>query len=217
MAGSRAWPYDASEIWADGVVHVTGLVLAAVGTVVLLTLVSPEDGAGLAAHVVYCMTLLITLSVSAAYNLWPVSAWKWRLRRVDHAMIFGLIAGTYTPFLIRGGQFGTDLLLVGIWSLSLVGIGLKLADVGRREWVSTVLYLALGWSGLLAVRTLLGVLPLASVWLIVAGGLLYSTGSIFHHWRALRFQNAIWHGFVLAAASCHFAAVLTALRGGASA
>lgn len=216
MPGSRAWRYDAGEIWADGVIHVTGLVLAAVGTVILLMVVSPQDGAGLAAHVVYCVTLLVTLSVSAAYNLWPVSAWKWRLRRVDHAMIFGLIAGTYTPFLIRSGQSDTNLLLIGIWSISLVGIGLKLADVAQREWVSTVLYLALGWSGLLAVRTLVGVLPMTSFWLIVAGGLLYSLGSIFHHWRALRFQNAIWHGFVLAAASCHFAAVLAAVRSGAS-
>ncbi len=209
---ARPWNYDGREIIADGVVHGLGLLLAIAGTVALLAFFD-RDSIGLTAHLVYCASLLITLSASAAYNLWPVSPTKWRLRRVDHAMIFGLIAGTYTPFLVRIGTLETALLLGAIWTVSLVGIGLKLANVGEREWLSTILYIALGWSGLIAIPTLVGNLPLISIELIISGGLLYSVGVAFHHWRALRFQNAIWHGFVLVAASCHFAAIMVATDG----
>lgn len=211
QAGSRAWNYGSDEILADGIIHGLGLVLALAGTILLLWTFRADDAAGTLAHVVYCATLLITLSASAFYNMWPVSPAKWVLRRVDHAMIFALIAGTYTPFLVRVGTLETNLLLAAIWITSGIGIVLKLADVGRREWLSTALYIALGWSGLLAIKPLMATLPLLSVELIILGGLLYSGGSIFHHWRSLRFQNAIWHGFVLAAAICHFAAVVVAL------
>ncbi len=211
QAGSRAWNYGSDEILADGIIHGVGLVLALVGTVLLLWMFRSGDVAGTLAHVIYCCTLLITLSASAFYNMWPVSPAKWVLRRVDHAMIFALIAGTYTPFLVRIGTVETSFLLAAIWITSGIGIGLKLADVGRREGLSTILYIALGWSGLLAIKPLIAKLPLLSVELIILGGLLYSGGSVFHHWRSLRFQNAIWHGFVLAAATCHFAAVVAAL------
>jgi hemolysin III len=209
--GSRAWPYGFGEILADGIVHGLGLVLALIGTILMLVFFSPGNPTGLLSHAVYCGTLLVTLTASAIYNMWPVSPTKWVLRRVDHAMIFGLIAGTYTPFLIGIHSLDTEVLLAVIWGVSLLGMGLKLANLGRREWLSTLLYIALGWSGLLAIPTLLGNLPVLSFVLIISGGLLYSFGVIFHHWRSLRFQNAIWHGFVLAAASCHFAAVLAAV------
>lgn len=210
--GTRAWNYRGDEIVADGIIHGLGLVLAVVGTVVLLGSVLQSDGpAGLLAHAVYCTTLLVTLSASAAYNMWPVSPLKWVLRRIDHAMIFGLIAGTYTPFLIRVGDWKTSLLLAGIWSLSVIGMALKLLSLGRRERLSTVMYIALGWSGILAIGTLSGTLPARSLQLILGGGLLYSFGVVFHHWRTLRFQNAIWHALVLAGASCHFVAVLIAV------
>lgn len=207
--GGRAWRYDGTEILADGVVHGLGLVLAVAGSVALLAL-GLGAKAALLPRAVYCASLLVTLTASAVYNMWPVSPLKWRLRRVDHAMIFGLIAGTYTPFLALIGSMETVALLAAIWAASLLGIALKLADVGRREWLSTALYIALGWSGLLAARTLLGRLPAVSLTLILAGGALYSFGSLFHHWRGLRFQNVIWHAFVLAAAACHFAAVAVA-------
>ncbi|WP_131113725.1 PAQR family membrane homeostasis protein TrhA [Lichenihabitans psoromatis] len=211
--GSRAWPYGWDEILADGIIHGLGLVLAVVGTVVMMVYFSPRDHAGLLPHAIYCGTLLITLTASAVYNMWPVSPAKWVLRRVDHAMIFALIAGTYTPFLIRIGSLQSNLLLLVIWTVSLIGMALKLANLGRREWLSTLLYIGIGWSGLLAIPALVGTLPSISLFLIFGGGLLYSFGVIFHHWRALRFQNAIWHGFVLAAATCHFGAVVTAING----
>ena len=205
---TREWRYGPDEILADGIIHGLGLVLAVGGITSMFWFFRPDDGASLLAHAVYCASLLVTLGVSAAYNLWPVSPAKWVLRRIDHAMIFGLIAGTYTPFLIRIDRPETTLLLAAIWGVSLVGMGLKLADFGRSELLYTALYIALGWSGMLAVRTLTGTLPWLSVTFIIAGGLLFSFGVIFHHWRSLRFQNAIWHGFVLGGAALHFLAVL---------
>lgn len=208
----RDWDYDGGEILADGIVHGIGLVFALVGSAALLGLLMTRgsDEGSTAAHVVYCATLLITLSASAAYNLWPVSPVKWVLRRVDHAMIFGLIAGTYTPFLARVGRLDTSLLLGGIWAAGLIGMALKLWQVGRRERLATVMYIALGWSGVLALGSISASMPVASLVLLIAGGLLYSGGTTFHHWRGLRFQNAIWHAFVLGGAACHFVAVLLA-------
>ncbi len=207
--GTRAWRYDGAETVADAVVHGLGIVLALAGTAALLA-AGFGSKAPLPSRAVYCASLLISFTASALYNLWPVSPLKWRLRRIDHAMIFGLIAGTYTPFLASIGTTETTVLLGAIWAVSLLGIALKLVAVGRREWISTILYIALGWSGILAGKTLLGQLSTPSLVLIGIGGLLYSFGTLFHHWRALRFQNVIWHTFVLAAAACHFVAVTLA-------
>ena len=212
-APARTWDYDGSEIVADGLVHGVGLVLALAGSCALIGwLVASADVSATVAHAVYCTTLLVTLGASAAYNMWPVSRTKWALRRLDHAMIFGLIAGTYTPFLARIGSLETVVLLSAIWTVSVAGMVLKLLDVGKREWLATGLYIALGWSGVLLLRSIIGSLPAESLVLLIVGGLLYSGGAAFHHWRSLRFQNAIWHGFVLGGAACHFAAVLVALQ-----
>lgn len=211
----RNWDYDAREIVADGVVHGIGLVLAATACGLFLSWrVSIASGPDLVSHFVYCLSLIVTLSVSAAYNMWPVTPVKWALRRVDHAMIFTLIAGTYTPFLVRVDRSETTALLVAIWVVSLLGMVLKALDVRHREWMSTMLYVALGWSGVLVLGTIAATLPGPSFALLLAGGVAYSGGIAFHHWRSLRFQNAIWHGFVLLGAVCHFLAVLLAVRGG---
>ena len=211
---SRSWDYDGGEILADGVVHGLGLILALAGSVLLIGWwLAAADGPNIASHLVYCLTLLVTLTVSAAYNMWPVTPFKWALRRVDHAMIFGLIAGTYTPFLVRADRMETTILLVVIWSISVAGMALKVLNIDHREWVSTALYVALGWSGLIVLGIISSTMPAASLVLIFVGGVLYSGGVAFHHWRSLRFQNAIWHGFVLLGALSHFLAVAIAVHG----
>jgi hemolysin III len=120
-----------------------------------------------------------------------------------------LIAGTYTPFitqlknsLVSGG------LLAGVWLTAAVGIVLKLAAPGRFDRAAVALYLVLGWSGVTAYQSIIAPLPSLTIWLLAAGGVVYSTGLIFHIWRSLRFQNAIWHAFVLLATGCHYTAVL---------
>jgi hemolysin III len=157
---------------------------------------------------IYGAALLSSLGISAAYNLWPVSPLKWRLRRLDHSAIFLLIAGTYTPFLAQmKGSLESSILLAGVWLTSLAGIVLKLRFTGRFDRLAVILYLAIGWSGAAAYDSVVAKLPATTLVLIAAGGVLYTAGVAFHLWRGLRFQNAIWHAFVLAAAACHYGAV----------
>lgn len=160
---------------------------------------------------IYVTGLLAMLGLSAAYNLWSVSPLKWRLRRFDHAAIYVLIAATYTAFLMpMPDRLSGDVLGV-IWITALIGIALKLMWPCRFERTSIALYLVMGWSGLAALRPIGETLPRLTLALIVIGGALYSIGVVFHLWHRLRFQNAIWHAFVLAAAGCHYAAVVTTL------
>jgi hemolysin III len=164
------------------------------------------------AILVYGIGLVTALTVSAFYNLWPVSPVKWMLRRFDHSAIYLLIAGTYTPFITQmKASMESLVLLVGMWLTCMGGIALKLGYPGRFERLSIVLYLLLGWSGVIAYDSVFGTLPYFTLWLLAAGGILYTVGVAFHLWESLRFQNAIWHAFVLIAAACHYGAVLDCL------
>ena len=158
---------------------------------------------------VYVAGLLTMLVLSATYNLWPISRAKWVLRRFDHSAIYVLIAATYTPFItqMKDSIFAIAL-LTGVWCVAIVGIVLKLFFPGRFDRLSVGLYLAMGWSGFMVYDTVVSSLPTLTLWFIVAGGMLYSLGVIFHAWQRLRFQNAIWHSFVLLGAACHYTAVL---------
>ena len=205
------WRYSPGEMWADGVVHVVGVVGAVAASIVLLALLAGRASAGeLAVVSVYLASLLLCFGASAAYNLCPVGRIKWRLRRLDRAAIYLLIAGTYTPFMAASGTWR---LLAAVWTLALAGALLKLTAPGGLRRQSTLdrlavlLYLALGWSGLIAYEEVFAGLTPTVFWLILAGGLTYSAGVLFHMWETLRFQTAIWHGFVLAAATTHFVAV----------
>jgi len=170
---------------------------------------SAQGGDKIAAVFVYVAGLLAMLGFSAAYNMWPVSPTKWLLRRFDHSAIYVMIAGTYTPLLLQmQASVATVALLAGVWATALVGAALKLAFPGRLDRISIALYLALGWSVLAAYDSVLPALPSSALVLLALGGLLYSGGVIFHVWSRLRFQNAIWHAFVLAAAACHWGAIV---------
>ncbi|MFL5037086.1 MAG: hemolysin III family protein [Microvirga sp.] len=205
-----SWNYSFGEIVADGAVHATGVVLGLVGSVLLVLWAAGSAGTvELAAVFVYVAGLLAMLGFSAAYNMWPVSPTKWLLRRFDHSAIYVMIAGTYTPLLLQmKASVATVALLAGVWATALVGAALKLAFPGRLDRISIALYLALGWSVLAAYDSVLPALPSSALVLLALGGLLYSGGVIFHVWSRLRFQNAIWHAFVLAAAACHWGAIV---------
>lgn len=210
------WNYDRHEIIADGIVHGVGVVLALVGVTALIVYATVfSTGGQLAAACIYGAGLVLALAVSFAYNLWPVSKVKWHLRRFDHSAIFVLIAATYTPFLQRGIE---DPFLAGmlvfIWTMAAAGVALKFLLPGRYDRLAILVYLAMGWSGVFAAGPLLTHLSVTTLTLIVVGGLLYSVGVIFHVWEKLRFQNAIWHGFVVAAAAVHYSAVVTSVVSG---
>jgi hemolysin III len=209
-AGAARWNYDRSELIADAVVHVVGVCFGLVAATALIVLTAVYASAvDVAAVSVYVAGLLAMLVLSATYNLWPVSRAKWVLRRFDHSAIYALIAATYTPLIMElKDSYFAIALLTGVWCLAIVGIVIKLALPGRYDRLAVGLYLAMGWSGMMLYDAVVKALPSMALWFIVAGGILYSFGVIFHAWQRLRFQNAIWHGFVLSGAACHYTAIL---------
>ena len=208
--GAIRWNYDRVEIIADGVVHAIGILCGLVAATVLVVLTAVyASGLYIVAVSIYVAGLLSMLILSATYNLWPVSRTKWVLRRFDHSAIYVLIAATYTPFMMELSDNVTGLaLLVGVWCVAIFGIVLKLGWPGRFDKLAVGLYLALGWSGIMLYGSAVGELPKLALWFVLAGGALYSFGVIFHSWRRLRFQNVIWHCFVLLGAACHYTAVM---------
>ncbi|MFZ4532931.1 MAG: PAQR family membrane homeostasis protein TrhA, partial [Alsobacter sp.] len=157
----------------------------------------------------YSCGLVAMLCFSAAYNMVPPSRIKWLLRRADHSAIYVMIAGTYTPFMTQMKDTALAASLSAtVWIGALAGVALKLSLPGRYDRAAIAIYLALGWSVLIVIDPLAASLPQAALWLLASGGILYSTGVVFHVWESLPFQNAIWHGFVLAAAACHYVAIL---------
>jgi hemolysin III len=206
------WDYDRGETLADAIVHILGIAMAISGaTVLIVVALHGADFARFAAAAIYLAGFLAMFCFSAAYNLWPVSPFKWWLRRLDHSAIYLLIAATYTAFMLPMHGAVPSVLLAIIWAAALAGMAIKLLWPGRFDRTSVALYLAMGWSGLLAIDPVTAALAPVTLSLIAVGGVLYSVGVVFHAWRGLRFQNAIWHGFVLTAALCHYAAVLKSL------
>ena len=203
------WNFDRHELIVDGVIHTIGLALGLIAAVVLVVAACIfGTAADIAAVSVYAAGLIVMLVLSAVYNLFPVSRWKWILRRFDHSAIYALIAATYTPFIAQMQLSVTAVaLMTGVWTVAAIGIVLKLFFPGRFDRLAIGLYLALGWSGVMMFDVIAAVLPRGTLWLIATGGLIYTAGVVFHVWERLRFQNAIWHGFVLVAASFHYAAV----------
>ena len=214
-AGAKTWwngvrQYTLAELIADGIVHGVGLVLAvAAGTVLIVFAAigtAPEE---LPWICLYVGSLIAVLSVSLAFNLLPSSPAKQFLARIDQAAIFLFIAGTYTPFLaVLGNTATANRMMMLVWGAALVGIALKLIVPERFGRLAILLYLGIGWSGVLVFQHLASTLPATTLWLILAGGIAYSAGIIFHLWSRLRFQNVLWHAFVVIGASLHLFATL---------
>ena len=209
---SCPWDYDRKEIFADCIVHILGIVTAIGGAAVLIVIaVHAGNIRRVTAVAIYLGSLLTMFFSSAVYNLWPVTPFKWWLRRFDHSAIYLLIAATYTAFMLPVYGAVPAVALATIWIAALLGIAIKIVFPDRFDRMSVPLYLTRGWSGALTIGPVAAVLAPVTLLLILAGGALYSFGVVFHVWYGLRFQNAIWHGFVLAAAACHYAAVLTSV------
>lgn len=206
----RGEPYSRQELIGDAVIHAIGLLIAGSlgGTLVALSGLrnAPSEWPMIC---VYVGSLLLVLSVSFAFNLSPITPLKRVLARFDQAAIFLLIAGTYTPLLALLNDTPTGMLmLVAIWSAALVGIALKLIIPQHFGRLALLLYLGIGFSGLLIFQSLSAALPANTLMLILAGGVAYSSGIVFHLWERLRFHNVIWHTFVVVGASIHLWAVL---------
>jgi len=149
------------------------------------------------------------LGCSALYHLTRDPPRKHRFRRLDHAAIFLMIAGTYTPLLVIGvGSQRAMWLLAFVWLVALAGMAIKLLALRVPEWLSVTLYLALGWAVLAAPGEIMAALHGRGLALLAAGGIVYSIGVGFYLWERLRFHTVIWHLLVLLAAGCHFLVVL---------
>ncbi len=205
--------HSPGEIVADAIVHGIGLVVALSGGAVLLTLALVKTApAEFPALTIYVISLVTLFSVSMTFNLWPRTNTKRLLARLDQAAIFLFIAGTYTPFLALIWDTPKGVALTAfVWGTALVGIALKLIVPQHFGRLAIVFYLGIGWSGILVFHSLALALPPAALWLIVAGGVTYSAGIIFHLWENLKFQNALWHVFVVAGAMLHLVAVFDAM------
>lgn len=202
--------HSVAEHVADGVIHGLGVLFAACATTGLMVwAVLSLPAAHIAALSIYGAGLLACFSLSAAYNVTLHSRARAVLRRLDHATIYLMIAGTYTPLALIGigGANGLWLTLI-VWVIAAVGITLKLLYFERFARVEFALYLLQGWLSVLAFGPMMDRFSSAVLLLVALGGLTYTLGTIFHlrdHWP---FNRAIWHAMVLAAAASHFAAVI---------
>ena len=204
----RHYPTPAAKC-ADLVVHIVGLTLALIGGIVLLALAVQAGSITKVVGVsIYAAGVVAMLAFSTAYNF-ARPQYRPVLRRLDHAGIFLMIAGSYTPFttqsLTGGWAWG---MTAAVWSIAGLGaLGkLFLPGMGRKFWVA--IYLALGWLVVVALKPMIDGVAWYAMLLLVAGGVLYSTGVIFYVNKRLKFSRAIWHGHVVAAAAAHWAAVL---------
>lgn len=213
MSGMTASGYPAyarAERIADGVVHGLGVAFAVTGAALLL---AQAEGPRALAVGVYALALLATFLASAAYHMTPWDRFRPWLRRVDHAAIFLKIAGTVTPLAVLAGGALSHALLALVWAVALGGAVAKIAFWRAPGPWGLALYIVLGWLALPLLWPLAGTLPAPGLPLIAAGGLLYTGGTVFFAWDSLRFSNAIWHGFVLAASACFFAAIAVGTLG----
>jgi hemolysin III len=196
---------------ADTAVHVAGLILGVAGAIVMLVINTPRHGQVTPAAIYVC-GLIAMLGCSAVYNVWRSCRNREWLRRFDHAAIFVMIAGTYTPLAVRLPGTWAAGLIVAVWTAAAAGVAAKLGQPRRIEALSIALYLALGWIGLFALEPLRATVDGTILVLLLAGGVIYSGGTAFHVARSLRYGRALWHGCVLLAATVHYVAIMWLLE-----
>ncbi|MCX6951037.1 MAG: hemolysin III family protein, partial [Verrucomicrobia bacterium] len=180
---------------------------------VLVTMASLRaDAWSVTSTAIFGVTLVLLYTSSTLYHCFRDEATKRLLRKFDHASIFLLIAGSYTPFLLVNlrGPWGWSLFGV-IWALAVAGVALKFWFTGRFRLGSTLLYVGMGWLVLLALRPMQAAMPASALWLLVAGGVSYTAGTVFYLWKRLPYHHAVWHLFVLGGSVCHFFAVFAAV------
>ncbi len=201
-------PQSLGEEIANSVSHGVGFVLALVATPLLVMSAARHGAAAIVGASVFAATIALLYLFSTLYHALPLSRAKRVFRVLDHVAIFLLIAGTYTPFTlgVLRGPWGWTLFGV-IWGLALVGIVLKSTLGPRHPRLSTVVYLAMGWLVVVAIRPLVLHMPPWGLFWLAAGGVAYTAGVAFYVARRLRYAHFVWHLAVLTGTICHFVAV----------
>jgi hemolysin III len=196
------WTQSAGEEVVNGVSHGIGLVGAMIGTpILLLAALHHSNIPFLIGTIIFATTMLLVYLASTLYHCWPRTHTKSLLQLLDHSVIFLLIAGTYTSFALGPLRGGGGLAMLGIvWALALFGVIMK-ATRGVLRHRRT------GWLAVIFVRPLALAIPLSALLCLIAGGIAYTAGTLFFANERLRYGHFVWHLFVLAGTSCHFAAV----------
>jgi len=197
------------EELANALSHGVGVVAAVAGGALLITMASLQgDPWKIVGAAVFTASLILLYSASTLYHLARSPELKLRLKVLDHSAIYFLIAGTYTPFTLVGLRGGWGWSLFGvIWGLAIGGVIFKLLAAGRFRLVSTGIYIAMGWLIVIAIGPMVRQLDVAVLGWLLAGGVAYTSGTVFYHRRRLAYSHAVWHGFVLAGSICHAVAV----------
>lgn len=198
------------EELASALTHGLGATAALAGGAVLITLAALYgNGWQLGAAIVFGVCLVLLYLASTLYHSFQHPVLKGRLKVFDHCAIYLLIAGTYTPFTLVAlrGPWGWGL-FAAIWTLALAGVVFKLFHTGRFRRLSTLIYVAMGWLVLVAIRPVLAALDAWTFGWLLAGGVFYTLGTVFYHREALPYSHAIWHVFCIAGSVCHYVAVM---------
>jgi hemolysin III len=205
MSASRP-RYTTGEEIANSVTHGLGALMSLVGLILLSVYAGMRgDAWHQTAVAIFGATLILLYLASTLYHSLPGARVKAVLRILDHAAIYLLIAGTYTPFTLvtLRGPWGWSLFGV-VWGLALVGVILAATSLGKHRVLGMTIYMGMGWVILVAFKPLLGALAPAGIGLLAAGGLLYTVGIVFYAWRSLRYHHTVWHLFVLAGSILHY-------------
>lgn len=203
-------PQTLGEEIANSVSHGLALVAALVAAPILLVAVSPQSAANIVGAAVFVATMILLYFTSTLYHALPPGRAKRVFMKLDHGAIYLFIAGSYTPFAlgVMGGPWGWTLFGL-VWAMAVLGIALKAFDRLSHPWLSTGLYLAMGWLVLIAAVPLVERVPSTGLVLLVAGGLAYTVGVVFFMLDSrMRYAHAIWHAFVAVGTGLHYFAVL---------
>lgn len=202
--------YSIGEEIASSILHGLGVLLGVVGITIMLVFSGQQgDVYKIAASIIYGVSMILEYAASTLYHSLTNLKAKYVFKVLDHAAIYLLIAGTYTPFCLITLRDNNGIMwLAVIWSLALIGIAFEAFWVFRPKWVSVLIYVTMGWLVIFTIKSLVANLDPAGVWLLVLGGLSYTVGTIFYVFKKLPFLHAIWHGWVLLGTFLHFFAVL---------
>ena len=209
LASQKRAQSVAEEI-ANSVSHGVGFLAAvAVSPVLIVSAVQRDSSAQIVGASVFAFTMVLLYLTSTLYHMLARNKAKRVLRILDHGAVFLLIAGTYTPFTlgVLRGTWGWTLFGL-VWGIAVVGVALKFVGGVRYQRLSTILYLAMGWLIIIAVKPLWLNMPSWGLFWLAAGGVAYTAGVGFYAAKRIRYAHFVWHLFVIAGTACHFIAVL---------
>ena len=195
--------YSAPEERLNVLTHAIGVVLSIVALILMLLKASSLDHT--IAALVFGISLILLYSASTLYHFSKEPVLRSKLRITDHAAIYVLIAGTYTPVCMLTLPENTgSILLYVIWAVGISGVILKLFFTGKYDRLSTIMYIAMGWIAIFAIKPLLDSMSSEGLFWLLMGGIFYTVGAILYSIRKLHMNHAIFHVFVLAGSTSHF-------------